>query len=800
MPNTSATLTAAVRVRSLTRVVRPVALGLALTAAWPAAEARAQIDRATYARAEQMLPWNRARILFNAEVDVYWIPGSEAAWYQRRTEAGWQFVVADARAGTKRAAFDHARMAEALGRATGGAADANHLPIAALEFRGGPAATPRVIVGNAAYDCDLDRPACVETAGAHRTPDQTWSPDGRYAVSDDGQNLRVLDHRTGHERALTTDGERLRAYGAVPGFVGPIVRQRSGMTFPPTGNFSPDGSKFLTYRLDEARAPEMSLIQYVPDDGSVRPKIWTYRIPLPGDPPPTARMVLFDLATGARIDLDHPPSLIEFRTPLPFRQVEWSGDGRSLYFVDYTEDLREGSLFRADPATGKTRRLITERSEASLLSYFTPRFALLSNGDIIWPSQRTGWQQLYRYDTTGTLKATLTSGESVVREVLRVDEAARTLIFSAGGRDPDLDPYLRQLYQVGFDGRGLRRLAAEPADHQVRVGGRQFLGLNQVDVASGFSSTGRYFVDAYSRVDLPTATVIRDRTGRPVLTLEVARMDSAFAGLYRPPETFRALGADGVTPVWGLLIKPSNFDSTRRYPVLDAVYGGPQTTYVPKRYGGDLNGLYGRSFAELGAIAVVVDGRNTPQRSKAFFDAGYGHLGKSGFLEDHVAAIREAARTRPYLDLGRVGVYGFSGGGYGVVRAMFDYPDFYHVGIETALYDPMLNDWSWGQKYQGPWDSASYARQAPSFNVANFKGKLFLAIGDLDDVVHPSATMRVVDQLIKHGKDFDFLMVPNQNHNLLADPYLIRRQWDYFVTHLIGATPPAGYTISPPGH
>ena len=780
----------------------PVRAALALACLWGAPPARAlaqvPVDRAAYARAERMLPWNRDRVLFNAEVDTHWIDGTEALWYQSRSEAGWRFVVADAASRTRRPAFDHARMAEALRRVTAAAADSSHLPISQLEFRAGPAATPRVTVRGASYDCDLAKPACVDASVPRRKLDQTWSPDGRYAVFAKGPDLWVLDQTTGRERALTTDGEPTRAYGAVPSFVGPVLRQRAGTVYPPTGNFSPDGSKFLTYRLDETRSPELSLIQYLPDDGSIRPKVWSYRIPLPGDPPASARLVLFDLATGARVDVDHPPSMIEFRTPLPFRQIEWSADGRSCYFVDFTEDLREGSLFRTDLATGRTIRLITERSDANLVSYFTPRFALLGNGDIIWPSQRTGWQQLYYYDAEGALKATLTEGESVVRELIRADPKSRTVIFSAGGRDPNLDPYLRQLYEVGFDGRGLRLLAAEPADHQVKVGGRQFLGVNQADVASGFSGSGRYFVDGYSRVDLPTATVVRDRAGRAVMTLETAHLDSAFARLYSPPETFRALGSDGITPVWGILIKPSNFDPARRYPVVDAVYGGPQTPYVPKRYGGDLNGLYGRSFAELGAIAVVVDGRNTPQRSKAFFDAGYGHLGKSGFLEDHVSAIRELARSRGYLDSSRVGIYGFSGGGYAVIRAMFDYPDFFSVGIEASLYDPMLNDWSWGQKYQGPYDSAGYARQAPSYNVANFKGKLFMAIGDLDDVVHPSATMRVVDQLVKHDKDFDLLVVPNQDHGLLAQPYLIRRQWDYFVTHLLGGRPPAPYAIAPP--
>ena len=359
-------------------------LGAAAFAAWPATQALAQdqIGRDAYARAEQMLPWNRDRVLFNAEVDAFWIDGADALWYKSRSEAGWRFIVADVASRAKRPAFDHTRMAEALSRVTGTVADSGRLPITELKFRAGPAATPRVTVQGKAYDCDLLRRACVEASVPRRTPDQTWSPDNRYAVFAKGPNLWVMDQTTGRERALTTDGEPLRAYGAVPGYAGPILRQRSGMIFPPTGNFSPDGSKFLTYRLDETRSPELSLIQFVPDDGSVRPKVWSYRIPLSGDPPATARLVLFDLATGTRMDVDHPPSMIEFRTPLPLRQIEWSADGRLFYFVDFTEDLRAEGLFKTDLATGRTVRLITERSEANVVSYFTPRFAVLANGGI----------------------------------------------------------------------------------------------------------------------------------------------------------------------------------------------------------------------------------------------------------------------------------------------------------------------------------------------------------------------------------------------------------------------------------
>ncbi len=766
---------------------------------WPAVAAPAQEIGRRYARAEQMLPWNRDRVLFNADLEPVWIPGSELLWYQSASEQGWRFLVADPASRAKRPAFDHARMAAALSRAIGAPVDSARLPISGLEFRTGAGAMPRVTFMGKGWDCDLARPVCAEVPGTRRMPDRAYSPDGRFAVTSKGPNLWVEETATGRERPLTTDGEALRAYGAPPGLAAVVTRARTGIPNRPVGEFSPDGSHFLTYRLDERLTPEISLLQFVPPDGSARPKVWTYRMPLPGDPPLRAGLVLLDLVSGRQTKIDHPPSIVGILGPLPFGQIEWTADGSAFHFVDYSEDFREQALFRTDATSGRTVRVITERSETGLFSSVGPRWAVLSNGDIVWPSQRTGWQHFYLYDPAGQLKATLTDGPWVVRDLIRADEHARTLIFSAGGREAGLDPYLRQLYQVGLDGRGLRRLAAQDADHQVRISGRQWVGYAQADLPSAFSSSGRYFIDGYSRVDLPTATVVRDRAGRAVMTLETARLESAFARIYPPPEPFQAVAADGKTIVYGMLIKPSHFDPAKRYPVVDAIYGGPQTIYAPKRYGHDLRGLYGRDLAELGAVSVIIDGRGTPLRSKAFWDAGYGQLGKSGFIEDHVAAIRGLARGRPYLDADRVGIFGFSAGGYAVLRAMFDFPDFYRVGIEASAYDPLLNEWSWGQKYQGPWDSAGYARQAPAYDVARFKGKLFMAIGDMDDVVHPAAAMRTVDQLIRHDKDFDLLVVPNAGHDVVATPYLLRRVWDYLTTNLLGLEPPPGYVITAPG-
>jgi dipeptidyl aminopeptidase/acylaminoacyl peptidase len=388
---------------------------------------------------------------------------------------------------------------------------------------------------------------------------------------------------------------------------------------------------------------------------------------------------------------------------------------------------------------------------------------------------------------TGGVRKPLTSGNWAVREILHVQEPKKTVFFVASGREQDQDPYNRHLYRVGFDGTRLKRLTPESGDHNISV-----------------SPTGRYFVDTYSRIDSPPITVLRAADGRLVRVLQRGDISRVVAAGWRVPEPFKAKAADGKTDIYGAIYRPSNFDPSRKYPVLDGIYPGPQVIQTPKAFEVPPAHKNHQAFAELGFIVVVVDGRGGPLRSRAFREASYGQMGSAGGLDDHIAALRQLANKYPQFDIDRVGIYGHSGGGYAAARALLLYPDFYKVAVASSgNHDLRSYSAHFIERFQGyPVDVAQYAAQSNPPLAHRLKGKLLLIHGDLDDNVHVSNTLQMADALIAARKDFDLLIMPNRNHafadlakgadgSSATDPYFIRRRWDFFVRHLLGVTPPA---------
>ncbi|HUY99679.1 MAG TPA: prolyl oligopeptidase family serine peptidase, partial [Thermomicrobiaceae bacterium] len=385
-----------------------------------------------------------------------------------------------------------------------------------------------------------------------------------------------------------------------------------------------------------------------------------------------------------------------------------------------------------------------------------------------------------------------------VRDVVHLDEAGGWLYFTAGGREPARDPYFRHLYRCRLDGTDLSLLTPEDAEHSVTV-----------------SPSGRFFLDTHSRVDLPPVTVVRAADGAHVLTLEEADVAGLLARGWRFPERVRVTARDGVTPLYGMLIRPSGYDPARRYPLLDAIYPGPQTIRTPKGFPDAASGFWqDQALAELGFVVVTLDGRGTPYRWKAFHDAAYGErFGEAGGLGDHVAGLRQLGERDGSLDLERVGIYGHSGGGYASTRALLSFPDFYRVAVSSAgNHDQRGYNASWGERWIGPYEAEVYALQDNIARAGQLQGKLLLVHGELDDNVHPSLTLRLVDALIAADKDFDLLIIPHTNHGLFdtrrglaaqerylsqGHPYFVRKRWDYFVRHLLGAEPPA-YHLTPP--
>ena len=442
----------------------------------------------------------------------------------------------------------------------------------------------------------------------------------------------------------------------------------------------------------------------------------------------------------------------------------------------------------ADTATGEVRDVMDEK----VAKFFESgqdrvNWRYLPNSiELLWFSERDGWGQMYLYNlTTGELKNQVTHGDGNVTQMLHVDEKARTIYFLAVGKEKGSDPYFSYYYRTNFDGSGMKLLTPENADHTLTP-----------------SQDGRYFVDVYSTPATPQVTVVRDSTGK--LAMDVAKQDirKLQATGWKPLTPITVKARDGKTDIYGFMFKPTNPDATKKYPIVNFVYPGPQTgpcgsrSFTPAHHDN-------QALAELGFVVVCIDGMGTPWRSKAFHEVYYGDMGDNT-IPDQVAGMKELAAKYPFIDIDRAGIYGHSGGGYATASAMFHYPEFFKVGIsESGNHDNREYEDDWGEKWAGlvvknADGTSNYDSQANQNFAKNLKGHLLLAHGTMDDNVPMNNTLLVVDALIKANKDFDLLLIPNVAHGYgPGTPYMTRRRWDYFVRNLAGGTPPAEYEMTP---
>ncbi|MFG2584808.1 S9 family peptidase [Streptomyces malaysiensis] len=733
---------------------------------------------ARYAKAEALLKHNLKKLITSPRVTANWIGETDSFWYRNETGDRHAFVLVDAAAGTKRPAFDHDRLAEALAGVLGEKPDPKALPLADAEFRDG---TVHVVVGRKEIAVSLD--GYEATVVGEVRMDEATSPDGRWAVALREHNLWIRDITTGEERQLTTDGAEAYEYGvSTDAAAGRVLLEYLGLDTPPSVVWSPDSTRFVTHRLDQRELELMHLVRSVPLDGG-RPKPMTYRYAVAGDEHiATSDFFVFDAATGTSVKARCAPVDASLVPAIDYGFVWWSEDQARVYWVSGDRGDHHVALHALDPDTGEVTVLAEERSDSQISlgpQQMDCNVRVLSNGDVLWWSQRSGWAHLYRYSTDGTV-TTLTSGDWTVRHIVTVDEAARRVVFTAGGREPGSDPYLQQLCSVSLDGGQVTALTSDGLDHHAQP-----------------SPSGRFFVDVASRWDTPAVSVLRDRSGAVVLELERADATALYAAGWAPPERAVVKSADGETDLYCAIYRPHDFDPDRKYPVVEEIYPGPQISCAPLRFplsGGPLTGAMfggGGVFAALGFVAVVVDGRGSALRSKAFQDDAR-RSGDARFVDDHVSAVRQLAEARPWMDLDRVGIYGHSAGGYASTRAMLQEPDFYKVAVSSGgNHDNRINHAWWGEKYFGLKGDFDFDRQTNVALAGNLKGKLLLVHGEMDDNAVPHGTMRLVDALIKANKDFDLLILPNACHHMVpGSAYWNRRRWDYFVRHLMGETPP----------
>ncbi|MDH5588831.1 MAG: S9 family peptidase [Gemmatimonadota bacterium] len=731
------------------------------------------VPAAAYADAERFLAQHTRPLVLRGSVRPEWI-GDDVFWYANRIAEGVEIVMVDPAAGSRARAFDHERMARSLTAASGEAVDPFDLPVVGVDTREG---VVRMEVNGRPFTCAADGSRCADTpapdtgVGRNEVP----SPDGTHTAFIRDHNLWVRDAATGAETPLTTDG--VEDFGYATDNAGWVTSDR------PIVLWSPDSKKIATFQHDARGVGEMYLVST--DVGHPTLQAWKY--PLPED------SVIFRISRVV-IHLDGPRVVRLQMPPDPhrssicdhiscdggFSDVEWSDDSRSLAFLSNSRDHKEALLRVADAETGAVRDVMDERVE----TFFESGWDMINwrvleaTDEVLWYSQRDDWGHLYLYDLrSGALKRRITGGDWNVLQLLRVDEASRTLYFTGAGREPG-DPYFQYFYKVGMDGGGVTLLTPDSANHTITL-----------------SPSGEYFVDSWSTPVVPPEAVVRRTVDGTVATrLETADISRLVAAGWQPPTPFVVKARDGVTDLHGLMYRPTTFDASRKYPVINYLYPGPQTGSVGSRSFNPSRRDH-QAIAELGFIVVELDAMGTPMRSKSFHTAYYGNMGDNG-LPDQVGGIRQLGALYPWMDLDRVGIWGHSGGGFASTAGILRHPDFYKVAVSQAgNHDNRNYEDDWGEKWQGlleeyPDGTTSYDNQANQLLAGNLKGKLLLAHGTMDDNVPPNNTLVVVDALIAANKDFDLVLMTNRRHGFAMEPYMLRRRWDYFVRHLLGAEPP----------
>jgi dipeptidyl aminopeptidase/acylaminoacyl peptidase len=775
-----------------------IALVAFITSCAVIAQQPKQYTNEDYAAAERFMSYNVNPLAYQGVVRAQWLDDGRF-WYRDANTSGVTYILVDPAKGTRAPAFDQVKLAAALHEASNSIKnEPKHLPLNDLAFSGGDSVLTLAASG-ATYRCDLsatpesckrlyssgDEPGPPQAADhAEKGPPLAISPNKKLGAFIRDWNLWVRDIASGAETQLTTDG--VKDYGYATDNAGWQHSDAAILLW------SPDSTRIATFQQDQRKTGEMYLVPVTNSHPTL--KAWKY--PLVGDKDVTMiERVVIDVPTRKLVRLKMPPD--QHRSTLcddvacrgsGWVDVEWSPDEAHLAFVSTSRDHKQEWLRVADTATGEVREVMSETA---------PKFYESGNGkvnwhylpksnEILWFSERDDWGNLYLYDlTTGKLKNQITHGPGNVTQVLYVDEKARTIYFVGVGKEEARDPYFEHFYSVHFDGTGLKLLTPENADHIIKV-----------------STDGRYFVDSYSTPTEPQTTVVRSNDGK--IVMEVAKQDISKLLAYGwvPPVPIKVKARDGKTDLYGFMFKPSKFDASKKYPIINQVYPGPQIGSCSSR---EFMAAHRdmQSLAELGFIVVCIDGMGTPFRSKTFHEAYYGNLGDNT-IPDQVSGMKDLAAQYPFIDLDRAGMYGHSGGGNATAAAMFHYPDFFKVGIaESGNHDNRDYEDDWAEKWAGvelknPDGTSNYDSQANQNYAKNLKGHLLLAHGTMDDNVPPNNTLLVVDALIKANKDFDLLLIPNVAHGYgPATQYMTRRRWDYFVRYLAGGIPPNEYEMKP---
>ncbi len=816
-----------------------------------------QGTKSDYERAFNLRKNTENKIL-NRKIEVSWLTNSSHLWYRRELLSEHsEFLLVDTATGTKRAAFDHAKLATALTKATGKERRPDSLPISNLRFAEDLKNITFATEGRS-WRCDLstyelqedkDSSSKLESdeslSASRRTgaetsivfANQTMGGVEIFWLDTEGKRqsygrLGAGEHKSQHTFAghlwlvETREGRELRRFvakeltsvaevgenqarrssrrrpepDAAAGSSSPdkkwiafirdqqvVVREREtgkeaqlshdgglGEAYSEELSWSPDSTKLVGVRVTAVAPHKVTLVESSPAQ-QVQPLVHTYDYFKPGDKLPHPHPVLFDVATRKATPIK------EDLFPNPFtesgrREVRWATNSARFTFIYNQRGHQVLRVIAVNANSGEASVIVDERSN-TFVDYSGKQYShwLDSTQELIWMSERDGWNHLYLYDSeTGRVKNQITKGEWVVRGVDRVDEKTRQIWFRSGGIIPGQDPYQVHFCRVNFDGSELKVLTEGDGTHTVQ-----------------WSPDRRYFVDTFSRADSAPSHELRGAgTGKLVTELERADWSELLQTGWRAPERFTVKGRDGVTDIYGVIYRPSNFDGAKKYPVIEYIYAGPHDSFVPKSFA-PVQGGWAMEMAELGFIVVQIDGMGTSNRSKKFHDVCWQNLGDSGF-PDRIPWIKAAGAAYPYMDLTRVGIYGGSAGGQSSTRALLAHGDFYKVAVsDCGCHDNRMDKIWWNEQWMGWPVGPHYAEQSNVTQAHLLQGKLLLIVGELDRNVDPASTMQVANSLVKADKDFDLLIIPGAGHGSAESPYGRRRRADFFVRHLLGVEPRA---------
>lgn len=714
-----------------------------------------------YKRADSLLKVVSGKV-YNSIGNYAWIGETDNFYYETDTREGTSYVILNTDKLEKKPAFDRDKFAKSFETVTGKKTDPGKLPLSKILFSDNMSEFT-FQYNNNNWICNLKnyriekRDTVIENT---RGRDWFWgfrdepgnapvvSPDKKWTAYIKNFNVYVKNNSDNKEYRLSYDGGLGKYYSSYI-------------------KWSPDSRKLVSCLVKPAEKHMIYYIESSPED-QLQPKHYSYEYQKPGDAVPQKFPQLFDIISQRHIKVDDSVLPDQYSVD----NIKWFKDGSCFTYEYNKRGHRLYQVIKVDAETGKSLIVINETSP-TFIDYSGKyyRHDLEPDNEIIWASEKDGWNHLYLYDlSAGKIKNQITKGEWVVRDVAYIDEKNRQIVFEASGMEPG-DPYFIDYYRINFDGSGLTKLTGGEGNH-----------------SAVFSADRKYFIDTWSRVDSPPVSVLRRTTdGKQLIVIEKADISDLLAIGIKLPEPFVAKGRDGKTDIWGIIIRPTNFDPSHKYPVIEYIYAGPHSSFVPKSFRPVINGMH--QMAELGFILVQIDGMGTSNRSKAFHDVCWKNIKDAGF-PDRILWMQAAAKKYPYMDLDRVGVYGTSAGGQNAAGAVLFHPDFYRVAVASCgCHDNRMDKMWWNEQWMGWPVGREYAESSNVENAWRLKGKLMLLNGEMDNNVDPTSTMQLVNALIKANKEFEYVFLPGMKHTS-GGIYGERKRRDFFVKNLLDINPP----------